>query len=834
MNNFDDDKNKDLNEKSEYFNIGDITEESLELRLKSSFLNYSMSVICNRALPDIRDGLKPIHRRIIFTMREIKLFPNTPFKKSAKVVGEVIAKYHPHGDASVYGTLVRMAQDFSYRYPFVIPQGNFGSIDGDSPAAMRYTEVKMSHYALSLTQDIEYDTIDFKPNYDNSEKEPVVLPSRLPNLLLNGSDGIAVGMATSIPPHNLGEIIDCIFYIIDNKDATVDDLLVYVKGPDFPTGAYIQDSEKLKEIYRVGRGSVVIRSKHHIEGKDTDKTKKIVITEIPYFVNKSVLVNKIAEYIQMDSVLKVKNIRDESNRFGIRIVIEIGADKNENLIINKLYRHTQLQTNYHCKFLALINQKPYENLDLKTILVHYIKHQYIVLKRRTNFFLKKDLHKENICKGILIAIANTEVIIKVIKESDTTDKAINALYEKFQLNKIQAKAVLDMRLQRLTSIQVNNLNNDIEVLQKNIAINQNILSADKNIYELIKKELQVLKDKYNIERRTKLIPFNQQIFDHEIANPNEIIITLSKNNMIKSTLASNFRIQNRSGFGIKSANLYDNDYILLTVKCNSIDSLLFFTNRGRVFSCKAFQIPEESRTSKGTAIINILPSISKRDEKIVKILPKAITNDNDYLVFLTYKGKVKKIAIDQVANVNKSGKVVINIEKYQDHIVDITYGNDDSKLMISADSGKNAFFSLNSIRKSGRNSYGVGGIKTVNQNPTNLMSIDDLSCNILFVSKKGYGKISNASIFRVSNRNVQGNIGMKINEKTGKLFFINFVKENDNVVLTTNTARTIIIPVNQISIHKGRSTAGTRLLRLKPGEIVSAVNIFSDSIENNE
>lgn len=791
--------------------------------MKKSYIDYSMSVIVGRALPDVRDGLKPVHRRILYSMSELNLTPDKPYRKSARIVGDVLGKYHPHGDSAVYLAMVRMAQDFSTRGLLVDGHGNFGSVDGDSPAAMRYTEARMSKLALELLRDIDKETVDFVPNFDESLKEPAVLPSRYPNLLVNGSNGIAVGMATSIPPHNLGEVIDATVHLIDNEECSVDDLMKFVKGPDFPTSAIIMGKENIAEAYRTGRGKVKVRARAVIEELPKGK-QQIVVTEIPYQVNKAKLVERIAELVKDKKVEGISDLRDESNRNGMRIVIELKRDVNANIVLNNLYKHSQMEETFSVIMLALVNGQP-KVLNLKQILYHYVQHQKDVVTRRTKFELNKAEARAHILEGLRIALDNIDAVISLIRAYKTTQEAKSGLMEKFGLTDIQAQAILDMRLQRLTGLERDKIEAEYEELIKKINRLKEILANERLLLNVIKEEMLIIKENYADERRTEIRHAEGEIDMRDLIEDEEIAITLTHFGYIKRLPADTYKSQKRGGRGISALTTREEDFVKHLVSTTTHSKLLFFTNKGRVFRLNAYEIPEGKRQAKGTAIVNLLQL--GPNEKIATLLAIDEKDDNKYLLLATKNGIVKKTDREEFKNINKAGLIAIGLREDDELIgVKVTDGNKD--VLLVTKEGMSIRFDENDIRSMGRSAMGVKGITLSNDDKVVSMSLCEEGTDVLVVSENGFGKRTDINEYRTQIRAGKGIKTYNIAEKTGKLVGAEMVNEDDEMMIINSDGVLIRLRVNEISLF-GRVTSGVKLM--KTDDEVNVVSISKIKME---
>ncbi|MBF1049753.1 DNA gyrase subunit A [Peptostreptococcus sp.] len=789
--------------------------------MKKSYIDYSMSVIVGRALPDVRDGLKPVHRRILYSMIEQGITPDKPYRKSARIVGDVLGKYHPHGDSSVYMAMVKMAQDFATRGLLVDGQGNFGNVDGDSPAAMRYTEARMSRLATELLRDIDKETVDFGPNFDESLQEPLVLPARYPNLLVNGSNGIAVGMATSIPPHNLGEVIDATVHYIDNRDCTTEDLMEHIAGPDFPTGAMIIGTEGIKEAYRTGRGKVRVRARAEIEELPKGK-QQIVITEIPFQVNKSRLVERIADLVRDKKIEGISDLRDETNRHGIRVVIELKRDVNANIILNNLYKHSQLEETFSIINLAIVDKTP-KVLNLKQYLECYVDHQKDVITRRTQFELKKAQARAHILEGLKIALDNIDRVISIIRGSENGQIAKEKLIEEFALSDIQAQAILDMRLQRLTGLERDKIDNEYKELMERITYLESILADESKLFGVIKDEMLAIKDKYADPRRTEIKPAEGEIALKDLYEEEEVAITLTHLGYIKRLPADTYKSQKRGGRGISALTTREEDFVTDLISTTTHSLMLFFTNRGRVYKLNAYEVPEGKRTSKGTAIVNLLQL--NPGEKIARTISfNTDSKENDdlkYLLFATKSGIVKKTPISDFNNINKSGLIAINL-KDGDELIGVNRTSGEEDIILVTENGMSIRFNENDVRAMGRTATGVKGITLSKGDQVVSMDLISNGSDLLVVSEKGFGKRTETEEYRPQIRAGKGIKTYNINSKTGKLVGATLVNEDDEMMMINSNGVLIRIRVNEISIF-GRVTSGVKLM--KTDEEVEVVSI---------
>ena len=795
----------------------------IEEELKKSYLDYAMSVIVGRALPDVRDGLKPVQRRILYAMYELKNDWNKPYKKSARIVGDVIGKYHPHGDMAVYDTLVRMAQDFTMRYPLIDGQGNFGSMDGDAPAAMRYTEVRMAKIAHELLADIEKETVDFMPNYDNSLREPVVLPSRIPNLLINGSSGIAVGMATNIPPHNLGEVIDALVAMIRNPDITLDELLKFIKGPDFPTGGYICGTEGIREAYATGKGIVKMRARAHIE-REGGKTA-IVITELPYQVNKAKLVEKIAALAKDKKIEGIAEVRDESDREGLRVVVELKREKQDfaPVILNQLFKQTPLESTFGIIMLALVNNRP-EQLNLRELLGHFLAHRRTVVIRRTLYDLRKARERAHILEGLLVALAHLDEVIALIRGSKTPQEAKEGLITRFSLTPTQAQAILDMRLQRLTGLEQEKIKAEYEELKRQIAWFEKILAEEKVLMKVIEDELLAIKKEYADPRKTEIIPRAEDLSVEDLIAEENVVVTVTHRGYIKRLPVSTYRSQRRGGRGKIGVEAGEEDLVTQLYVASTHDYFLCFTNTGRIYWLKVYDIPQAGRTAKGTSLRNLLPL--NKEERLATILPVRNFDENLFVFFVTRRGLVKKTALSAFSNPRSTGIVATNL-KEGDELVAAGLTDGKKDILLLSKKGQVIRFPESEIRSMGRTAAGVKGIDLREGDEVvglEILKPDDTAA-LLTVTELGYGKRTNLTEYRTQSRGGKGIMAMKVNEKNGPLVGCARVVEDDEIMLVSSAGKIIRLRVKDIPLQ-GRVTQGVRLVMLAPGEkIVSLAKL---------
>ncbi|EKO0728492.1 DNA gyrase subunit A [Staphylococcus pseudintermedius] len=799
-----------------------INERNISKEMRESFLDYAMSVIVSRALPDVRDGLKPVHRRILYGLNEQGMTPDKPYKKSARIVGDVMGKYHPHGDSSIYEAMVRMAQDFSYRYPLVDGQGNFGSMDGDGAAAMRYTEARMTKLALELLRDINKDTIDFIDNYDGNEREPSVLPSRFPNLLVNGASGIAVGMATNIPPHNMREVIDGVLSLSHNPDITISELMEDIQGPDFPTAGLILGKSGIRRAYETGRGSVIMRAKAEIESRGGGRDR-IVVTEIPFQVNKARMIEKIAELVRDKKIDGITDLRDETSlRTGVRVVIDVRKDANASVILNNLYKQTPLQTSFGVNMIALVNGRP-QLINLKQALYHYLEHQKEVVRRRTEYNLRKAKDRAHILEGLRIALDHIDEIITIIRESETDKVAMESLQSRFALSERQAQAILDMRLRRLTGLERDKIEQEYNDLIAYIAELEAILADEEKLLELVREELTEIKEKFGDDRRTEIqLGGIDQLEDEDLIPEEQIVITLSHNNYIKRLPASTYRAQNRGGRGVQGMNTLDDDFVSQLVTTSTHDHVLFFTNKGRVYKLKGYEVPELSRQSKGIPIVNVIEL--DQDEVIsTMIAVKDLDSEEDFLVFVTKKGLIKRSALSNFNRINRNGKIAIKFRD-DDELIAVRLTDGEKHILIGTAQASLIRFKETDVRAMSRIAAGVKGIRLRDGDEVIGLDVadDDNQDEILVVTEKGYGKRTSIEDYRLSNRGGMGVKTAKLTERNGRLVCITTVEGDEDLMVVTNQGMIIRMEVSNISVN-GRMAQGVRLIRLDEEQYVSTV-----------
>lgn len=806
-------------------NYDKLEQVDISREMRTSFLDYSMSVIVQRALPDVRDGMKPVHRRILHSMNTLGITASVAHKKSARIVGEVIGKYHPHGDTAVYDAMVRMAQDFSYRYPLVDGHGNFGSMDGDGAAAMRYTEARMSKISMEMMKDIQKDTVDFEDNYDGEEKEPVVLPARFPNLLVNGSVGIAVGMATNIPPHNLGETIDATLAIMDDPDITVSDLMEnYIPGPDFPTGGIILGRSGIRQAYETGRGSIIIRSKVKIEEMDNGK-KRIIVYEIPYQVNKATMIEKIASLVREKVIDGITYLNDESNRDGVRIVIELRKDVQEYVILNQLYRLTPLQTSFGINMLSLVNGAP-KQMGIKETLQHYVDHQVEVTTRRTRFDLKKAEDRAHILEGFRIALDHIDAIIALIRASRNDEEAMQGLMEQFALSEVQAKAILQMQLRRLTGLERDKIETEYNELLATIADLRDILANESRIHEIIRQELSEVKEKYGDERRTEISDSGMEMDDEDLIPVEDVVITMSTSGYIKRAPVDTYKTQQRGGRGVKGMSLNEDDVIETLITMSTHDHLLMFTNLGRVYRLKGYNIPNASRTSKGLPVVNLL-SLEK-EESVTALVPMKKDSPAQYLFFVTQKGLVKRVKVEDFDYIPRKGKLAIQLRE-DDELINVKLTSGEDEILIAGSNGKVIRFEEDEVRPMGRTASGVRGFNTDGGTVVGV-AVSHEGKYLLSVSENGYGKRSEIDEYRKTNRGNKGVKTINVTTKTGSLVTVRAVNGDEDAMIVTDKGIIIRIALDHVGVY-GRNTQGVKLINVADDETVTKVAVVAKNEE---
>ncbi|MGI6707105.1 MAG: DNA gyrase subunit A [Clostridia bacterium] len=791
----------------------------IEDEMKKSFISYAMAVITIRALPDVRDGLKPVHRRILYAMHELGMTPDKPFRKSARIVGDVLGKYHPHGDSAVYDSMVRMAQDFSTRYILVEGHGNFGSIDGDAPAAMRYTEARLSRISMEMLADIDKETVDFYPNFDETLQQPTVLPARFPNLLVNGSGGIAVGMATNIPPHNFGEVIDGVVALIDNPDISIDELNEYIKGPDFPTGGIIMGREGIREAYHTGRGKVIIRGKTEIE-QITANRARIVVTEIPYQVNKSRLVEKIGELVREKRIDGISDLRDESDRNGMRIVIELKRDVNANVVLNLLFKHTQLQETFGVIMLALVDGEP-KVLNLKQVLHHYLEHQKDVIIRRTRYDLNRAEARAHILEGLIIALDHIDEVIRIIRSSQTAQIAREGLIKNFNLSEKQAQAILDMRLQRLTGLEREKIEEEYKELQAKIEYYRSVLANESMVLDIIKKEILEIKAKYNDERRSQITSSPDEIHLEDLIQEEDVVVTLTHFGYVKRLPIDTYRSQRRGGKGIIGLSTREDDFVEHILVSSTHQYIAFFTNFGKVYRLKAYEIPEAGRQAKGTAIVNLLQLDG--GEKITAVIPIKADADREesYLVMVTRHGQIKKTELSGFQNIRNSGLIAIKLRD-GDELMGVLLTDGNEELILGTRNGLSIRFHERDVRAMGRTAQGVKAIDLREDDAVVGVGLIRQNAQVLVISEKGYGKRTPIDEYRTQSRGGKGILTLKVTEKTGFVAGLKVVTEEDDIMLISSDGTIIRLDVREIS-SISRNTQGVMLMRLEEDDSVVSV-----------
>ncbi len=813
---------------------------NIEEEMKSAYIDYSMSVIVSRALPDVRDGLKPVHRRVLFGMSELGIRSNSSHKKSARIVGEVLGKYHPHGDSSVYEAMVRMAQHWSLRYPLVDGQGNFGSVDGDSPAAMRYTEARLRKIAEEILSDLDKDTVDFQLNFDDSLEEPTVLPSRIPTLLLNGASGIAVGMATNMPPHNLSEVIDATIAYIDNKEIDIEGLMEYVKGPDFPTGGIIYGEQGIRDAFETGKGRVVVRSKTEIEVTHSGR-ESIIVTEIPYMVNKAEMIRKIADLINDKKIEGISYINDESDRTGMRIVIILKKDATANVVLNTLFKYSQLQTSFSVNNIALVAGRP-KVLILKDLIRYFVDHRHEVILRRTRYELEQAEKRAHILEGLIIASDNIDEVIAIIRSSKTPDEARERLIERFSLSDLQSRAIVEMRLRQLTGLEQNKLRSEYEEIMKQINYFKGILESEELQMNIIKDELIEIRDKYGDDRRTEIVPNAEEFNPEDFYADDEMVITISHMGYIKRTPLTDFRVQNRGGIGAKGSTTREEDFISHLYVATMHNTMLFFTRKGKCFWLKVYQIPEGSRTSKGRAMQNMV-NLEPDDEVMAYINVKNLNDEeyinNNYIVLCTTNGVIKKTSLEAYSRPRQNGVNAITVRD-GDELLEARMTNGNHHIMLALESGKAIRFPESKVRPMGRTASGVRGITRRDDKDIVVgmitMDVEQGDENVLVVSEKGYGKRSQTDDYRITNRGGKGVKTINVTDKTGKLVALKAVTDHIDLMIITEVGTILRLPVSSLRVM-GRATQGVRLINLREGDSIAAVaqvEVNEDDTEDGE
>ncbi|RST66320.1 DNA gyrase subunit A, partial [Bacillus pumilus] len=808
-----------------------VREVNISQEMRTSFLDYAMSVIVSRALPDVRDGLKPVHRRILYAMNDLGMTSDKPFKKSARIVGEVIGKYHPHGDSAVYEAMVRMAQDFNYRYMLVDGHGNFGSVDGDGAAAMRYTEARLSKISMEILRDITKDTIDYQDNYDGSEREPMVMPARFPNLLVNGATGIAVGMATNIPPHQLGEVIDGVLAISQNPEMTTQELMDIIPGPDFPTAGQIIGRSGIRKAYETGRGSITLRAKSDIEETSSGK-QRIVINEIPYQVNKARLIEKIADLVRDKKIDGITDLRDESDRNGMRIVIELRRDANVHVLLNNLYKQTTLQTSFGINLLALVDGQP-KVLSLKQCLEYYLEHQKVIIRRRTAYELRKAEARAHILEGLRIALDHLDEVIALIRGSQTAEIARNGLMENYSLSEKQAQAILDMRLQRLTGLEREKIEDEYKGLVDLIAELKAILADNEKVLEIIREELIEIKDRFNDTRRTEIVTAGiETIEDEDLIPVENIVITLTHNGYIKRLPASTYRSQKRGGKGVQGMGTNEDDFVEQLISTSTHDTILFFSNKGKVYRAKGYEIPEFGRTAKGIPIINLLEV--EKGEWINAIIPVSEFDEDSYLFFTTRHGVSKRTTLSQFANIRNNGLIALSLRD-EDELMAVRLTNGEKQIIIGTKKGMLIRFAETDVREMGRTAAGVKGITLSEDDIVVGMEILEPDANVLIVTERGYGKLTPEKEYRVQTRGGKGLKTCKITDNNGPLITVKATnaEAEEDLMIITGSGVIIRMAVSDISTT-GRVTQGVRLIRLGDEEHVATVALVEQSQEDDE
>ena len=810
-------------------NIGTLMPLDIQDELKHSFISYAMAVIVSRALPDVRDGLKPVHRRILYSMVELGVTPDKPYRKSARIVGDVLGKYHPHGDTAVYDAMVRLAQDFSTRYMLVEGQGNFGSVDGDGAAAMRYTEARLSKLSLEMVRDLDKETVDFYPNFDETLMQPEVMPSRYPNLLVNGSSGIAVGMATNIPPHNLGEVVDAVIHHIDHPDCSIDDLMEYVKGPDFPTGGIVLGRRGIYEAYHTGKGRIITRARTEIEAMSNNR-QRIVVTEIPYMVNKAKLVEKIAELVHEKRLDGISDIRDESDRQGMRVVIELKRDVNANVVLNYLYKHTQMQETFGVNMLALVNGEP-KVLNLKQVIGHYIDHQKDVITRRTRYDLNKAEARAHILEGLLMALDRIDAVISLIRASRTTQEAREGLMTTFGFTEKQAQAILDMRLQRLTGLERDKIQAEFDELQKMIAYYRAVLSDEGMVLGIIKDEISEVRRRFADDRRTEISALEGEIDMLDLIQEEDMVVTLTHLGYVKRLPKATYRAQRRGGKGIVGATAREEDYVERIYVTNTHDTLMFFTNRGRVHQLHCYEIPEAGRTARGTAIVNLLQL--EGGEKVTAMIPVDMSNlEGRYLVMATKQGLIKRTALDEFTNLRKNGLIAIVLRE-EDDLINVALTEGESDILCGTKGGMAIRFAESEMRPIGRSAMGVKSIELEEGDEVVDMAAVEEGAQVLSITELGYGKRTDIEEYRRQGRGGKGIKAMNLTDKTGPLTAQMLVYPGQDILMITDDGTIIRTSVDNISVQ-GRNTQGVRIMRVQDARVVAICRAEPEEEEADE
>lgn len=812
-----------------------IVKVNIEEEMKSAYIDYSMSVIVARALPDVRDGLKPVHRRVLYGMSELGVLSNKAYKKSARIVGEVLGKYHPHGDSSVYEAMVRMAQEWSLRYPLVDGQGNFGSVDGDSPAAMRYTEARLRKIAEEMLEDIEKDTVDFQNNFDDSLQEPTVLPTRIPNLLVNGASGIAVGMATNMPPHNIGEVVDAIVSYIDNNETSIQELMKFVKGPDFPTGGIIYGEQGIRDAFETGRGRIVVRSRTEVEYTASGR-ECIIITEIPYMVNKAEMIRKIADLINEKKLEGISYINDESDRNGMRVVIILKKEATANVVLNNLYKHSQLQTSFNVNNIALVKGRP-KTLNLKELIESFVKHRHDIVLRRTRFELAEAEKRAHILEGLIIASDNIDEVIAIIKSSQTPDAARERLMERFSLSDVQTRAIVEMRLRQLTGLEQSKLRAEFDEIVKQINYLRSVLESVDLQMEIIKRELVEIRDKYGDKRRTEIVPDAGEFNPEDFYADEEMVITISHMGYIKRTPLTEFRRQHRGGTGARGSNTRDEDFIEYLYIATMHNTMLFFTQMGKCYWLKVYDIPEGTRTSKGRAIQNVI-NLEQGDSVRAFINVRTLQDEeyinNNYIILCTTRGIIKKTSLEAYSRPRANGVNAITVRE-GDELLEARLTNGNHQIMMAIRSGRAIRFPEKSVRPMGRTASGVRGISMadISDRVIGMVTIGDERENILVISENGYGKRSAIDDYRITNRGGKGVKTINITEKTGKLIALKAVTDSHDLMIVTENGNMLRIPVSGIRVM-GRATQGVRVINLRDNDFIASVAYVQVEENGNE